>query len=159
MQAAVEVKARVAAAGVSIDLDKSVLLQMVVFAVLVVVLKPLLFDPILRIFALREERTDGAKAEARRLQVRAGKLLRRYEKELERVQEVAAEERERIRRETSRQEAAILQEARDVTNQLLAEGRAKIEKEVTAIRFELGKESERVAQNVVEKVFGREVGG
>ena len=72
-------------AAVSIDLNKTVLLQMVIFAVLIVVLKPLLFDPILKVFALREERTEGERERARKLQLKAGDLLTRYEQELERV--------------------------------------------------------------------------
>ena len=57
-------------------------------------LKPLLFDPVLKVFSLREERTEGARATARELQEKAGELLQKYEKELERVHQVAAEERE-----------------------------------------------------------------
>lgn len=141
--------------GVPLDFDRTVLVQIVVFAFLVVVLKPLLFDPVLKVFALREERTDGARATARELQERAGELLRRYEKELERVHQVAAEERELLRSETSKLEAEILREARDLTTRIVDDGRRKIETEVNAIRFELGKESERVAQMIVERVVGQ----
>ena len=49
------------AGGVPLDFDRTVLLQIVVFTVLIVVLKPLLFDPVLKVFALREERTEGAR--------------------------------------------------------------------------------------------------
>ena len=52
-------------ASVSIDFDRTFILQMAVFALLIVVLRPLLFDPVLSIFEERERRTDGAKAEAR----------------------------------------------------------------------------------------------
>src|SRR5882757_8704276 len=91
-----------AGGGVPLDFDRSVLLQIVVFTVLIVVLKPLLFDPVLKVFSLREERTEGAKATARELQGKAGELLQRYEKELQRVQQVAADERELLRSETSK---------------------------------------------------------
>ena len=132
-----------AGGGVPLDFDRSVLLQIVVFAVLIVVLKPLLFDPVLKVFALREERTEGARATARELQEKAGELLRKYEKELERVQQVAAEERE------------ILREARDVTTRIAADGRKKIEAEVNSIRVAVGAESEKVAQMIVDRVVGQ----
>ncbi len=51
--------------GVDIDIDRTALLMMAIFAVLVVLLKPLMFDPILQVFEEREKRTEGAKAEAR----------------------------------------------------------------------------------------------
>jgi len=143
------------AGGVPLDFDRTVLVQIIVFTFLILVLKPLLFDPVLKVFALREERTEGARATARELQEKAGELLRRYEKELERVHQVAAEERELLRSETSKLEAEILNEAREVTAKLVADGRRKIETEVNAIRFDLGKESERVAQMIVDRVSGQ----
>ncbi|HEX3777714.1 MAG TPA: ATP synthase F0 subunit B [Polyangiaceae bacterium] len=143
------------AGGVPLDFDRTVLVQIIVFTLLIVVLKPLLFDPVLKVFSLREERTEGARATARQLQEKAGELLQRYEKELERVHQVAAEERETLRAETTKLEAQILNEAREVTTRVVEEGRKKIETEVNAIRFDLGKESERVAQLIVERVSGQ----
>jgi F-type H+-transporting ATPase subunit b len=145
----------VAGGGVPLDFDRSVLLQIIVFAVLIVVLKPLLFDPVLKVFALREERTEGARATARELQEKAGELLRRYEKELERVQQVAAEERELLRSETSKLEAEILRDAREVTTRIVEGGRKRIETEVNSIRVAVGAESEKVAQMIVERVIGQ----
>jgi hypothetical protein len=43
-----------ASAGVVIDVDRTLLLQMALFAFLVVILKPLLLDPVLKVFTLRE---------------------------------------------------------------------------------------------------------
>ena len=146
-----------AGGGVPLDFDRTVLLQIVVFAVLIVVLKPLLFDPMLKVFALREERTDGARATARELQEKAGELLRRYEKELERVQKVAAEERELLRTETTKLEAEILRDARDATTRIVEEGRRKISTEVNSIRIAVGVESEKVAQMIVDRVVGQGV--
>ena len=143
------------AGGVPLDFDRTVLLQIVLFAVLIVVLKPLLFDPVLKVFALREERTEGARATARELQEKAGELLQRYEKELERVKQVAAEDRDLLRSETSKLEAEILREARDATTRIVEEGRRKIEAEVNSIRVAVGAESERVAQMIVERVVGQ----
>lgn len=143
--------------GVPLDFDRTVLLQIVVFAVLIVVLKPLLFDPVLKVFALREQRTEGARATARELQEKAGELLLRYEKELERVKKVAAEERELLRSETSKLEAEILNEAREATTRIVEDGRRKIEAEVNSIRIAVGAESEKVAQMIVERVVGQGV--
>lgn len=143
--------------GVTLDFDRTVILQAALFCLLILVLKPLLFDPVLRIFALREERTEGARATARELQERAGDLLTRYEKELARVGQAAAEERDRLRAETARLEAEVLREARDATTRIIDEGRRRMEGEVNALRFQLGQESERAAELIVNRVLGREV--
>lgn len=146
-----------ASGGGPLDFDKTVIYQALLFIGLMVVLKPLLFDPMLKIFALREERTDGARAEARELQERAGELLKQYEVELVRVNQVAAEERQRLRNETAKLEAEILEEARQATARIVEDGRRRINDEVNRIRFDLGKESERVSQQIVSRVLGREI--
>ena len=148
---------RAMAGGVPLDFDRTVLLQIVLFAVLIVALKPLLLDPVLKVFALREERTEGARATARELQEKAGELLQRYEKELERVKQVASDERDLLRSETTKLEAEILREARDATTRIVEEGRRKIELEVNSIRLAVGAESEKVAQMIVERVVGQGV--
>jgi F-type H+-transporting ATPase subunit b len=144
-------------AGGPLDFDKTVLYQMILFLGLMLVLKPLVFDPVLKIFALREERTEGARAEARRLQEKAGELLREYESEIARVHQVAAEERQKLRNETAKLEAEILEQARVVTTRSIEEGRRKIADEVNRIRFDLGRESERMSRDIAARVLGREV--
>jgi F-type H+-transporting ATPase subunit b len=144
-----------ASGGVSLDFDNTVILQAALFTLLLLILKPLLLDPMLRIFALREEKTEGERAAARALQERAGELLERYEKELGRVAEVATRERERLRGETAKLETEIMREAREATTRIIDEGRRRLETEVNAIRFDLGKESQRASEMIVERVLGR----
>jgi F-type H+-transporting ATPase subunit b len=144
--------------GVTLDFDNTVVFQIAIFVVLMFVLEPLLFTPVLRIFAAREERTEGARARARELDERAGELLRRYEGEIERVNRVAAEERDRLRAETTKLEAEILKEARDASARIVEEGRRRTADEVARIRFELGRESERISQELVTHVLGRGAG-
>lgn len=143
--------------AVNIDFDLTFVGQMVVFAALILVLKPLLYDPILGLFAERERRTDGAKAAAREMQEKAGELLRKYEHELEKVQRVAAEERDKMRAETARLEAEQMREARDLAAKIVEEGRSRIEEEIHEIRFDLGRDSERLARDIASRVLGREI--
>ena len=143
-----------AGGGVTLDFDFTVVFQMGIFVLLMFLLEPLLFRPVLRIFALREERTEGVVAQARGLEERAGELLKRYEKELERVHRAAASERERIRQETTALETKILHEAREATTKILEDGRRRIEGEVARIRFDLGRESEQIAGSIVHKALG-----
>ncbi len=143
--------------AITLDLDRTVLLQMVLFAGLVLVLKPLLFDPVLRVFEEREKRTEGARDEARKLQEKAGELLRKYEREMERVQQVAHEEREKLRGETARLEAQILGEARAATSMIVEEGRVTIEREVSVMRADLNQQASALAEAVAAGVLGKEI--
>ena len=144
------------AGGVSLDFDNTLVFQILIFVLLMFLLEPLLFRPVLRVFALREERTVGAKAQARALDERAGEIYQRYQRELERVNRVAAEERDRIRAETSKLEAEILREARATTARVVDDGRKQIAAEISRIRFDLGRESQRLSQDIVTRVLGRE---
>jgi F-type H+-transporting ATPase subunit b len=137
------------------DFDLTFVLQMLLFALLIVVLKPLLYEPLLRVFEEREKRTEGARDSAREMQEEAGELLRRYEGELARVHEVARQERERVRGEAARVEAELMQKARESANRIVEQGRLSVEHERRQIGFGLGRESERLARNIAEAVLGR----
>ncbi|HEV8549303.1 MAG TPA: ATP synthase F0 subunit B [Polyangiaceae bacterium] len=145
------------AGGVSLDFDNTLVFQIFLFVVLMFLLEPLLFRPVLRVFALREDRTEGAKAQARELDERAGELYSRYQRELERVNRVAGEERDRMRAETAKLEAAVLTEARQATSRVVEEGRKQIAAEIARERFEVGRESEKLAHDISERVLGRGV--
>jgi F-type H+-transporting ATPase subunit b len=146
-------------ASVTVDLDKSVLIQMAIFFVLILILKPLLFDPMLRVFALREEKTEGARAEARGMQERAAEILANYEKELAKVRAVAAEERDRVRSETAKLEATIFEEARQASAKIVEDGRTQIRSEIETIRRELGQQSSAIAADIASRVLGRSLPG
>ena len=137
------------------DFDLTFVLQMLVFATLIVVLRPLLYDPVLRVFEEREKRTDGARDSARSMQEEAGELLRRYERELAKVHEVARQETDRARAETVRIEAELLAKARAAANVIVERGRAQLHRERDQIEFSLGQASERLARNMAEAVLGR----
>lgn len=141
--------------AITLDFDRTVIVQAVLFLLLVVALKPLLFDPVLRVFEAREQRTEGAKDEARRLQEQAGELLQQYDRELELVQQMAAEERERLRAETSRLETQILSEAREATARIVEDGRRRIAADVDVLRKEIKVHTDELARSASERVLGR----
>jgi F-type H+-transporting ATPase subunit b len=147
-----------AAGGVVMDIDRTVLVQMAVFLLLIVVLSPLLFKPVLRLFEERERRTEGARSDARAMQDKAENLLERYQSKLQEVRISAAGERERLRAEMLQLEAKILEQARQATSQIVEAGRAQIEREATAIRLEIGAYSRVIAQEIGSRILGREVG-
>jgi len=149
--------ASVAAGAFTLDFDLSFLLQMVFFSIIVVALKPLLFDPLMKVFEERELQTDGAKVLARKMDEQAGEMLRRYEAELEKVRTAAAEERERMRAEVTQLEQRILAEARQETATILERGRARIAAEAKTTRAELQARSVELSREIARKVLGREV--
>jgi F-type H+-transporting ATPase subunit b len=146
------------AAPITLDADLSFVAQFALFTLFVSLLKPLLFDPLLRVFEERERRTEGAKKEARAMDAEAGELLTRYEGELQRVRQEAGVERERIRAEAARLEARIMSEARDETARILEAGKQRIAREVTELRRELDATQPELAVQIASKLLEREVG-
>jgi F-type H+-transporting ATPase subunit b len=144
-------------AAVTVDFDKTVFIQMALFALLILVLKPLLLDPMLRVFALREERTDGAKAEARAMQERAAEILSNYEKKVAEVRAEATAEREALRRQTAKLEAEILAEGRAAAERIAAEGRERIAREIAAVQAELKPRAQNLSAEICRTALGREV--
>jgi F-type H+-transporting ATPase subunit b len=147
----------IASGGVNIDFDRTVLVQMVLFFLLVLVLTPLLFRPLLRVFEERENRTEGRRDEAHETQAMIAELLVRYDTELERVQRVAVAEREKRRVETLQLEAKILEEARVATATIVDNGRKRVESEVLRMRPMLEQQTAQISQAITQRVLGREV--
>jgi F-type H+-transporting ATPase subunit b len=145
------------ASAISIDFDLTFLAQFVLFTAFITLLKPLLFDPLLKVFEEREKRTDGAKKEAREMDAEAGELLVRYQAELERVRLEAGREREKLRAETAKLEAKIMAEARAETAKILETGKARIAAEVTELRKELDRTKPELAAQIASRILDREV--
>lgn len=143
--------------GVVVDLDITFAGQIVLFMLLFFVLKPLLFTPMLNLFEEREKRTAGAKDDARALYADADEKMAKYEAQVGIVKQKAGEERDRIRAEGQKREAAILGKVRDETNAMVEEGRAKIANERESLRAELQTVSNALARDIATRVLGREV--
>ena len=143
--------------GVNLDFDMTFVAQMVIFAILVIILKPLLFEPLMKLFEERERRTEGAKVLARRMDERAGELLRKYETELDAVRRTAAEERDKMRADAQRLEAQILSEARTEAAKIVEDGKRKLEVEKQSLRAELSTRTAEIAREIAARVLGREV--
>lgn len=146
------------AADVNVDFDLSFLAQVAIFALFVTLLKPILFEPMMRLFEERDLRTDGARAAARKMDARANELIQRYEAELEAVRHEAAKDRDRLRAETAKLEAHILDEAKADANRIIDQGREKIASEVATLRQELEAMRPALAQQIASRLLGREVG-
>jgi F-type H+-transporting ATPase subunit b len=140
-----------------VDVDLSFLAQCLLFTFFVVLLKPLIFDPLMKVFEEREKRTDGAKKQAQEMDRQAAELRAKYDVEREKIAREASREREELRAETAKLEAQIMAEARAETARILEQGKAKIAVEVEALRKELQKQTPALAAEIASRVLGREV--
>ena len=112
--------------GVNVDLDASFVVQIVLFVVLLLILKPLLFDPMMRLFEEREERIDRTIEKARKTDEASAKALAKYEAILGKAREAGSTERDQIRAQGAKKEAEVTAAVRTQTAATVEAGRAAI---------------------------------
>jgi F-type H+-transporting ATPase subunit b len=157
MQGALSFIRLFASGDINVDFDLTFVAQCVLFTFFVVLLKPLLFDPLMKVFEAREKKTEGAKEEAREMDKRAAELRAQYESEMEKIRREAGREREELRAETAKLEAKIMAEARAESAAILEAGKAKIAAEMAGLRAELSRQTPALAAEIASRVIGREV--
>jgi F-type H+-transporting ATPase subunit b len=145
--------------GIVIDADLTFLWSIGIFLVLIVVLKPVLFDPMLKLFEERERRIDGAKLAARKLDEAAAKALTTYETEMKKARSAGNADRETQRAEGLKAEAEIVDNVRKTTTETVDVGRRSIQEEAAAARAALKGEANILAGALASRVLGREVTG
>ncbi len=143
--------------AVNVDLDASLVVQIVLFLVLLVALKPLLFDPMLKLFEEREKRIEGTRREATKEDERSAKALAKYEAILGKAREAGGAERDAVRAEGMKREAELMAQVRAATAQTLEQGRAAIAAETREARSKLAAESTALGRAIASRVLGREV--
>jgi F-type H+-transporting ATPase subunit b len=143
--------------AISVDFDATFLVQFVLFAGLTLVLKPLLFDPMLKLFEERERRIDGAKMQARKIDEKSASALTKYETEMAKARATANAEREKIRAEALGKEQEILGAVRTAAAQTLENGKKAALADAERVRATLKAQSAGLARDLAGRVLGREV--
>lgn len=149
--------AALAGGAVDVDFDLTVLIQIGLFVVLLIVVKPMLLDPMLKLFEERERRIDGAKLEARQMDEASAGALSKFEAEMQKVRSSANAERDKVRGEALKAESELLAKVREKTTAKLDDGRKTAAGEVTKARASLDAESRELARLLASRVLGREV--
>jgi F-type H+-transporting ATPase subunit b len=143
--------------AVNVDVDATLFIQLVLFVLLLLVLKPLLFDPMLQLFAAREAKIEGTKEKASKLDKKSAKALAEYESVLAGARAEGSAERDRLRAEGAKKEAELLGQVRLATTQSLDAGRGTISKEAEAARAQLHRDAIALGRELASRVLGREV--
>jgi F-type H+-transporting ATPase subunit b len=143
--------------AISVDFDATFLVQLVLMAGLTLVLKPLLFDPMLKLFEERERRIDGAKLQARKIDEKSASALSKYEAEMAKARAAANVVREKIRAQAVGREQEILDAVRTTTAKTIEDGKRAADAEAARVRATLKEGSGALARDLAARVLGREV--
>lgn len=142
---------------ITVDVDWSFLVQLALFVGLMLILKPILFDPMLQLFEEREKRIDGAKLQARKIDEKSATALAKYEGEMAKARAAAGADRDKIRAEAQKREQEILATVRAATSRTLEDGKRAAQAEAEKVRVALKGESASMARDLAGRVLGREV--
>jgi F-type H+-transporting ATPase subunit b len=137
--------------------DSSFLVQIVLFLVLWIGLKRLLFDPVLHVLETRDARTSGLKREAADMKKAAEQGAAEYERRMHEVRYRIAAEAEAQRAAAQTEERQLIAEARQEATSRLMQWRETLAGEAEAARAALGLEARDLSVRMLERVVGKKI--
>ncbi len=140
-----------------IDIDKSILFQIVTFLILMWGLNYLLFRPTERVLVGRKERISGLVEEVERLRREITNKMNKYESELHGAKEEATKVKEALKKEGLEKKAEIINKAIGEGASFGLELKGQIEKEFQKAREGLKKEAEAMALSMAKRILGRDL--
>jgi len=141
--------------GGLIELNRSLLVQVVNFLILLVVLHRFVYKPLLRTLEARSSAIKHQLAEAQAAREAAQQQLAEFEARLQAAQAEAHEVRERALREAAATRERLTAEARQEASRLVAAARVEIDQDVRRAKAELRAQVGTLAVQIAERVIQR----
>ena len=138
-----------------IQIDSSLLLQIVNFIVLIFILNVLLYRPLLTIIDKRNSRIEKGRDEINRLNRTVEEKMAAYEEKVRATKTAALENNKLLLKEGSEQARATLDRVSQEIFALTEQYREKLQQEVLAARESLSGQSRSISLEIAEKVLGR----
>lgn len=138
-----------------INLNVTLLIQVVNFLILIALLSKFLFKPLTRFLAERAEGIEKSLTEARLAREAAAKAQEEYRNQILATQREAALLREQAQREVEAERQRLLQESREEAQRLVVDGKAQIEAETRRAKASLRQEVIGLSLLVAERILGR----
>lgn len=135
-----------------LDLDITLLLQMINFFIALYVLNILLISPLRAILRERKAKMDGLSGEAAAFEREAAERLSAYEAELTRARQEAGLMRERARAEGLTEQRETTQKAARSAQAILAEAQTRIRAEADAALAHLRTQTHMLADKLAANV-------
>jgi F-type H+-transporting ATPase subunit b len=141
------------AAESPVDLDVTIILQVILFFLLLFFLTFLLYRPLLNLLEARFLKTEGLKEEAGRLLGEAAALERRYDDTITTHRKEAERFTAELRQKVRLDENEILEKAKRESAAMIAEARVHIKEIATSMRKELTEKVEELSESLASKLL------
>ena len=140
-----------------IDINISLLYQLINFIVLLIALNFILFKPIRQVMREREQGISSALEDAKAAQNRMQSLLERYNASLAESKQKATSAYNTIYQKGLDAQRDMISAERTKAGEMLDKARAEIAAAANSARADLKKEAERLSQDITSKLLGRAV--
>ncbi len=110
-----------------LSIDKTVVIQLIIFLVAIYILNKLIFKPFLEVVDKREKLTTGTIEEAIKLEQRANKIIEEYKRKLEEARSLALLERIKMRQEADNAAQDIIETTRSETDSMITKSKINIQ--------------------------------
>ena len=140
-----------------IELNITLLYQIVGFIALYFILNTLLYKPALKTLEERDKKIEGKKKEALDLEAGLRKRLLDYENRLNEARVKAQEEWLHLKQEGLDKEQELLENARKNSQAGFLEAKTKLEEEARSVLSRLKEESKTISKDIAEKILNRKV--
>ena len=134
------------------EVNGTILVQILVFVSLLVLLSNTLFSPILRLFEEREKRIEGAKLAGQKLRAEADLNARKFESEFNKARHDLRAELAKFKEETDKKIEASLLETKMAEKQKIKLAQEQLEKEKAILKAELATKSDLLAEEILAKL-------
>jgi F-type H+-transporting ATPase subunit b len=140
-----------------LKIDKTLIVQLIIFIATIFILNSLLFKPLIGVVEKREKLTTGRIKEAKELEEKVEQIMKEYRAKLDEIRAKAMEERNEIRREAQAAAEDLIGRTHKEAQALLEEARSRLNLETRDIRERIKPEIEVLAREIVLQVLGRKV--
>lgn len=138
-----------------INLNMTLVLQVVNFLILIVLLQRFLYKPLTQFLATRADGIKRSLEEAKAAREGAAQAQQEYEARIAATRREAAALREAAVREVEEERQRLLKASRDEAARLVTEAKAQIEQEVKRAKAELREEVVGLALGATERLIAR----
>ncbi len=138
-----------------IDVDASAFIQLGIVALTFLMLRSLVFGPLLASISARSAATEEARAQAKAVTQKAAELAARYEADMLVARVKAAQAKAELRSEGVRQKDSVVGEARAAMARKLAEVRDNLAAQADSARRQMQPQVEELSRAIASKLLGR----
>jgi F-type H+-transporting ATPase subunit b len=140
-----------------ISFDGTLVINIALWLLLFLVLRPLLWEPMIKLLGAREGGVGGSRDKATETAARASELRAKYDGALKAARSQAAADRDALRAGAMREEAEILASARASVTERVEAQRGQLASQRKQLRAELDVLVPQIAKDIASRALGREV--